>query len=156
MKIRNAERKDIDKLLKLLSEVLEIHAQLRPDIFVSGTSKYTREELESMVDDANCLIYVAADDNDEVIGYAFCLIRKPQFTNNMVQHCNLFVDDLCVEAGHRGQHIGEKLLDYVKAEARRMGCYEVTLAVWAGNDRAEGFYDRMGFKTKERIMEYIL
>ena len=37
-----------------------------------------------------------------------------------------------------------------------MGCYEVTLNVWAGNTSAEKFYEKMGMKTKERQMEYIL
>ena len=33
---------------------------------------------------------------------------------------------------------------------------EVTLNVWAGNTSAEHFYEKMGMKTKERQMEYIL
>ena len=37
-----------------------------------------------------------------------------------------------------------------------MGCYEVTLNVWEGNTSAEKFYEKMGMKTKERQMEYIL
>ena len=37
-----------------------------------------------------------------------------------------------------------------------MHCYEVTLNVWSGNTSAEKFYEKMGMKTKERQMEYIL
>ena len=37
MNIRKAESKDIDKILDLLSQVLEVHAKIRPDIFVSGS-----------------------------------------------------------------------------------------------------------------------
>ena len=48
------------------------------------------------------------------------------------------------------------LFEYVKEEARKMNCYEVTLNVWAGNTSAEKFYEKMGMKTKERQMEYIL
>ena len=33
--IRRAESRDLDKTLKLLSEVLELHAKIRPDIFIS-------------------------------------------------------------------------------------------------------------------------
>ena len=29
-------------------------------------------------------------------------------------------------------------------EAKRLGCYEVTLNVWAGNTSAEKFYEKMG------------
>ena len=56
----------------------------------------------------------------------------------------------------RHEDSGERLFEYVKKEAKRMGCYEVTLNVWAGNTSAEKFYEKMGMKTKERQMEYIL
>ena len=56
----------------------------------------------------------------------------------------------------RGRHIGESLFEYVKQQAKELGCYEVTLNVWEGNTPAEHFYERMGMKTKERQMEYIL
>ena len=51
---------------------------------------------------------------------------------------------------------GESLFEYVKQQAKELGCYEVTLNVWAGNTSAEHFYEKMGMKTKERQMEYIL
>lgn len=83
-------------------------------------------------------------------------MKEQPFSNNMVQFQSLFIDDLCVDRFARGQHIGESLFDYVKQEAKRMGCYEVTLNVWAGNTSAEKFYEKMGMKTKERQLEYIL
>lgn len=57
---------------------------------------------------------------------------------------------------HEDSISAESLFEYVKNEAKRMGCYEVTLNVWAGNTSAEKFYEKMGMKTKERQMEYIL
>lgn len=156
MLIRRSQIKDIDKLITLLQEVLEIHSKIRPDIFISGTTKYTREELLQKIANDDEPIYVAVDDNDEVIGYAFCVLKQQPFSTNMVPFTSLYIDDLCVDSKYRGQHIGEQLFEYVKAEAKRLGCYEITLAVWAGNDGAEKFYDKIGLKTKERIMEYIL
>ncbi|MBO6284007.1 MAG: GNAT family N-acetyltransferase [Pseudobutyrivibrio sp.] len=156
MNIRRASEKDIDSLIKLLQEVLEIHANIRPDIFISGTTKYTRSDLLDKLANDEEPIYVAVDENDEVMGYAFCALKQQPFSTNMVPFKSLYIDDLCVDSKCRGKHIGEQLFEYVKAEAKRLGCYEITLAVWAGNDGAERFYDRIGFKTKERIMEYIL
>ena len=57
--VRRAEAKDIDKVSKLLSEVLEIHAKLRPDIFISGTTKYTREELTNIFQNDETPVFVA-------------------------------------------------------------------------------------------------
>ena len=156
MNIRRAEEKDIPRLIELLQQVLDIHAKIRPDIFISGTTKYTNDELLQMILDDTNPIYVAVDEKDLCMGYAFCQLREQPFSNNMVPFTSLFIDDLCVDQSLRGQHIGESLFEFVKAEAKRLGCYEVTLNVWAGNTSAEHFYEKMGMKTKERQMEYIL
>ena len=41
MNIRKASTKDIPRIKELLQQVLEIHANIRPDIFIPGTAKYT-------------------------------------------------------------------------------------------------------------------
>lgn len=156
MNIRKAKEKDIPQLIELLGQVLQIHADIRPDIFIPNTTKYTDEELKEMLKDETKPIYVAADEKDKCLGYAFCQLKEQPFSNNMVQFKSLFIDDLCVDKSTRGQHIGEKLFEHVKSEAKKMGCYEVTLNVWTGNTSAEKFYEKMGMKTKERQMEYIL
>ena len=48
MKIRKAEKKDIPRILALLGQVLQIHAEIRPDIFILGTTKYTPCELTEL------------------------------------------------------------------------------------------------------------
>lgn len=156
MQIRRAAEKDIDRINELLGQVLEIHAGIRPDIFIPGTTKYTNAELEEMMKDDDKPIYVAVDDEDYVMGYAFCQIRKQPFSNNMIQFDTMFIDDLCVDEEIRGKHIGEALFIFVKEEAKRRNCYDVTLNVWEGNDCARHFYDKMGLKVKESQLEIIL
>ncbi len=156
MTIRKAQEKDISRIIELLGQVLQIHAEIRPDIFIPDTTKYTEQELAALLKDEKKPIYVAVNEEDVCMGYAVCQMKEQPFSNNMVQFQSLFIDDLCVDRFARGQHIGESLFDYVKQEAKRMGCYEVTLNVWAGNTSAEKFYEKMGMKTKERQLEYIL
>ena len=38
MTIRKAEEKDILRIIELLGQVLQIHADIRPDIFIPGTT----------------------------------------------------------------------------------------------------------------------
>ena len=156
MKIRKTEERDIPQIMELLGQVLQIHADIRPDIFIPNTTKYTNAELIDMLKEETKPIYVAVDENDRCLGYAFCQLKKQPFSNNMVQFTSLFIDDLCVDKNTRGQHVGRTLFEYVKSEAKKLGCYEVTLNVWEGNTSAEKFYEKMGMKTKERQMEYIL
>ena len=155
MNIRRAQIKDTEAVMRLLSEVLEIHAKIRPDVFISGTTKYSPEELAEIFADDTRPVYVAVNEEDEVLGYCFCICKKQPDSVNMVQFDSLYIDDLCVEEKVRGQHIAESLFEYVKKEARKMGCYEITLNVWEGNN-ARFFYDRMGMKVLKAQMEYIL
>ena len=114
MKIRKAEKKDIPRILALLGQVLQIHAEIRPDIFIPGTTKYTPCELTELLQQEDHPIYVAVDEDDLCMGYAFCQLKKQPFSTNMVPFKSLFIDDLCVDKQTRGQHIGESLFDYVK------------------------------------------
>ena len=143
MMIRDAKEKDIPRILELLKQVLQIHADIRPDIFIPGTTKYTIDELREILKNKETPIYVAVNEADVCVGYAFCQLREQPFSNNMVPFKSLFIDDLC-------------MFEYVKKEAKQLGCYEVTLNVWTGNTSAEKFYEKMGMRTKERQMEYIL
>lgn len=49
MRIRKAEEKDIPRIMELLGQVLEIHADIRPDIFIPGITKYTVTELAELL-----------------------------------------------------------------------------------------------------------
>ena len=156
MNIRTAEEKDIDRILDLLSQVLEIHAAIRPDYFIPGTTKYSREELKTMLKDGSRLIYVAADENDSVMGYAFCEIRNQPDRDNLVPFRSVYIDDLCVDKQIRGKHIGQELFHHVCQKAKELGCYEITLNVWEGNTAALRFYQKMGMTPKETQMEFLL
>ena len=156
MTIRKAEEKDILRIIELLGQVLQIHADIRPDIFIPGTTKYTVSELTELLEKEEKPIYVAVNEEDVCVGYAFCQLQEQPFSTNMVPFDSLFIDDLCVDQNIRGKHVGQKIFEHVKEEAKKMGCYEVTLNVWEGNDTARRFYEKMGMVPKETQMEFIL
>ena len=93
--IRDAKEKDIPRILELLKQVLQIHADIRPDIFIPGTTKYTIDELREILKNKETPIYVAVNEADVCVGYAFCQLREQPFSNNMV-HLNLFLLMICV------------------------------------------------------------
>ena len=156
MEIRKAEIGDIKKILDLLGDVLNIHAKIRPDIFIPNTTKYTESELKEIIENKNTPVYVAVSSSGEVTGYAFCQIEDHPKTNNTLPYKSLYLDDLCVDGNCRGQGIGKQLFNFVKTEARKLGCYEITLNVWEGNDNAKRFYENLGLKPKKTLMEYII
>ena len=155
MNIRNAENKDAKRIVSLLSQVLELHADIRPDIFQTGTTKYTENEVEELIHNESRRTYVAVDENDELIGFALCEIRNIN-SHNMVPRKEMYIDDICVDVSARGQRTGSQLFEYVKQEAKKLDCYEITLNVWEGNNSAKAFYDKMQMKPKSTMMELIL
>lgn len=149
--IREANKFDIPEIIDLLKQVNLIHHQGRPDIFNIGT-KYTKEELEQLIDDEQKPIYVFID--NKILGYAFCIIKEIKDDNILVNRRELYIDDLCVLESNRGNHIGTSLFSYVKEKAIELNCDSITLNVWSFNEGAMAFYQKMGMKPLKTVMEY--
>lgn len=154
LNIRKAENRDIPRILELLSQVLEVHAAGRPDLFKSGTTKYSSEELEKIIADPERPIFVG-EHNGVVQGYAFCVFQRHE-ERNTPNFTTLYIDDLCVDEKSRGLHVGRSLYEYVLKFAKEQGCYNVTLNVWACNESAMRFYERCGLRVQKIGMEKIL
>lgn len=156
MNIRRAEKKDIPMLMELLRQVHGVHYDIRPDIFKPTTTKYSASELEGILCDSNRPILVAVDDSGTVLGYAFCVFKQAVNDLLLTDIKSLYIDDLCIDENHRGEHIGSALYEAVLALAKKTGCYNVTLNVWCGNDSAMEFYRAKGLKPQRIFMEHIL
>ena len=154
--IRRAADRDLPAVNELLKQVLTVHADGRPDIFVPHTKKYTDEELLSLFRDDSRPVFVYTDENDRVWGHAFCVLEETRGVSNMRDRKRLYIDDICVDEAHRGQRIASALYEHVRAFAREQGCYHVTLNVWECNPGARAFYEAMGMKPMKTVMEDIL
>ena len=152
---RFALEKDIPMIGILLSQVNLVHHYGRPDLFKVGR-KYNDDELRVILKDPKRPILVAVDENDEVLGYAFCIYQQYENSDLMTDVRTLYIDDLCVDETCRGQHVGTALYQYVLDFAREQGCYNVTLNVWACNESAMAFYRKCGLKEQKIGMETIL
>lgn len=141
---------------KLLYEVLMVHHNGRPDLFKADAKKYTDEELKEIIADDVRPIFVAVDEDEEVIGYAFCVFLQHVNNNILTDIKTLYIDDLCVDENKRGMHIGRQLYEYVVDFAKEQGCYNLTLNVWSCNQSAIKFYEKCGLIPQKIGMEKIL
>ncbi len=155
-RIRRAEKKDLKRVGELLRQVLEVHADGRPDIFIHGKRKYTDEELLVIFEDSSKPVFVAVDESDEVTGYAFCVFEETKNANCLHDMKTLYIDDICVDEAFRRHHIAADLYEYVVNYAKETGCYHITLNVWESNTDAMRFYEAMGMKPLKTMMETIL
>ncbi len=156
MIIRRAMEKDMDGINSLLCQVLTVHHMGRPDLFKAGAKKYTDEELKEIIRDDGRPIFVGVDGEENVLGYAFCIFVQHLDNNILTDVKSLYIDDLCVDEKRRGRHVGRELYEYVLDYAKKSGCYNVTLNVWACNESAMKFYEKCGLQPQKIGMEKIL
>ena len=152
--VRKADKRDIQAIIELLHQVNMVHHVLRPDLFKPHTTKYNEQELEALMDDNSKPIFVF--DDGAVLGHAFCMITEVK-NNKLLQDIKtLYIDDICVDEKARGKHVGKALYEYVRDYAALVGCNNITLNVWEGNDAALSFYRNMGMKVQKTTMEILL
>ena len=153
--IRLALEKDIPKIGDLLSQVCLVHHNGRPDIFNVGR-KYSAEELKELLEDTTRPILVSVDQNDNVMGYCFCIFQQHVNNSVLTDIKTLYIDDLCVDENLRGKHIGKELYEAAIKLARENDCYNLTLNVWSCNTSALRFYESCGLVPQKIGMELIL
>ena len=152
--IRKAEKKDIPGLINLLYQVDAVHNGIRPDLFKGNTAKYNEQKLEEILKDDSKPIFVY--DDGKILGHAFCQINEVKNHRLLQDAKTLYIDDICVDEQSRGRHIGKALYEYVRDYAKSIGCHNITLNVWEGNDPALSFYRKMGMQVQKTTMEIIL
>lgn len=152
--IRKANKHDIPGIIALLYQVDAVHHAIRPDLFKGNTPKYDEQQLADIIDADSTPIFVY--DDDGVLGHAFCQVTEVRNHRLMQDIKTLYIDDICVDENVRGRHIGKALYEHVRAYAISIGCNNITLNVWEGNDSAMSFYKRMGMHVQKTGMEIIL
>ena len=140
--IRKASNKDIKRIIELLHQVNMVHHVIRPDLFKPHTTKYNEQELEVMFNDDSKPVFVY--DDGDVLGYAFCQITEVKDHLLLEDTKSLYIDDICVDEKARCKHVGKALYEFVRDYAQSIGCHNITLNVWEGNNPAINFYKNMG------------
>ena len=140
--------------MALLHQVNMVHHVIRPDLFKPHTTKYDEQELEVLLADESKPVFVY--DDGKVLGHAFCQVTEVKDNQLLQDVKTLYIDDICVDAASRGKHVGKALYEFVHDYAKSIGCHNITLNVWEGNDAAYNFYRNMGMKVQKTGMEMIL
>lgn len=86
--------------------------------------------------------FVAVDARDRPLGLVSIRPDRDHFTN----HRRAFVEALVVAAEAEGRGAGRALMERAEAWGREHDCIEVVLDVFADNEPAIAFYQRVGFQ----------
>ncbi len=140
--IRFAKESDLPKLVNLC----KLHAQFEKSEYeLEGKEELLKDHLFSERPSLYCLV---AEHNQKLIGYTSYM---KQFSTWDAGYY-IYMDCLFLTEESRGFGIGERLINQIKEEAKKMDCSLIQWQTPKFNIRAMKFYDRIGAssKTKER------
>lgn len=141
--IRFATPDDLPDIIDLCHQ----HALFeRAEYDPAGKQEQLRAHLFS---DEPTLMCLVAELEETVVGYATFLKQFSTWDADFY----IYMDTLFLSEASRGHGIGERLMDRIKEEARKLNCSVIQWQTPEFNTRAMKFYNRIGAysKTKERF-----
>jgi ribosomal protein S18 acetylase RimI-like enzyme len=154
--IRVALRKDFEALSSLWREVDVLHARLLPSYFrQSQRAPRTRGDYDRILRALDERLLVGVEGR-EVRGLVHVQLYDTPPIATMVPKRRAHVDTLAVEEVARKKGLGRQLMEEAASWARAHDAEEIVLTVWAGNDDAERFYERLGFTRLSSVLSKTL
>jgi glucosamine-phosphate N-acetyltransferase len=97
-------------------------------------------------------VYLCAAENGTIVGFGSLTVRSSLWQEGNLGH----VDELVVDAAHRGRGIGTQLLEGLVALAKAKGCRRIELDSAFHRDEAHRFYEKRGFENRACLFSKIL
>lgn len=113
---------------------------------------HSREEVvselrNSMKQESRAALFVAYEDDDSAIGFAYGNICCGLETKGDY----FWVNELYIDVECRNQGLGSTLLEYVQAWAKEMGCAYLAMVTHPTNQNAQALYCNLGFELESLV-----
>lgn len=132
------------------SELVDAFARLVPQLSKSNPAP-TEKELAAIVASRASVLFVAYDDDDEIIGsLTLVLFRIPT-------GLRAWIEDVVVDESARGKGVGHRMNEAAIEYARKAGAKTVDLTSRPSRDVANRLYQRLGFAKRDtNVYRYVL
>ena len=136
--VRDATADDLPRIVELLAQLSpdEPREELGPPL----PEVYQRAFREMVADSGQRLL--VAEPDGRIVG-TVALVIIPNLTHQGRPYA--IVENVVVDAAERSAGYGELLLRYAMEEARRAGCYKLSVTSNKRRKDAHRFYERLGF-----------
>lgn len=145
MEIRLAVKNDVDQIVELWKYMMTYHQRINEHFAKSrnGHEKF-RLFLKRQIGSGSAVVMIARE-QDEIIGFCLGLIMEypPVFSQRKKGHIN----DMVVKEEFQGQGVGGNLLEKTLYWFKQVGIENIELDVVTGNESAEKFYQKHGFRV---------
>ena len=153
IQIRTATINDYESVIKIISQVQDMHVEWRPDIYMHNDNLISKEVFEKIVESNT--FFVAENDNEKIVGVleiAFRHIESPAHVTRDI----IFIDTMAVAEKYRGLGVGHKMFEFLKIMKIEKNMDGIELQVNARNRDAYEMYKKYGFTEKSINMELLV
>jgi GNAT superfamily N-acetyltransferase len=123
-----------------------------PEVPGPGLDPAYVEAFEAIERDPNNGVYVAELDGQVVGTFHLLFIRQVSNRGRLIAQ----VESVVVAKNARSRGVGEAMMNWVIAEAKRRRCLRVQLTTNVARTDAHRFYERLGFRTTHKGMKLYL
>ena len=149
--VRKAALNDYEDVLRIMSQVQDMHVAWRPDVYKPNDRLFSKEDYKAAL--SGDAFYVAENDKNVVgvMGLEYRHIETPaHITRDLV-----FIDSMAVDEPFRGMGVGHAFFDLVKEIATQKKADGIELQVNAKNKLAYEMYTKYGFTEKSINLELL-
>ena len=146
MSVRRATREDFERLVDLMSEVVDQHVGHLPYVFKQAKREDIVEYLNGMFDAQDVWVFVACAGLD-VVGYMLLTVDDDPGDPFFHPRRLLYIEAFAVTAAHRREGHGAALLDAARSVAAEQGLDRIEFETWGFNDQAHEYFRARGFGT---------
>ena len=151
VEIRAATIKDYEAVIKIMSQVQDMHVKWRPDIYRHNDNLLPKEVFAKIIEDGT--FFVAENDN-VVVGVLEIVFRHVESPSHVTRDF-IFVDTMAIDEKYRGMGVGHKMFDFLKIMKIEKNMDGIELQVNVKNDAAYEMYKKCGFTEKSINMELL-
>ena len=150
--VRYAARDELQRINELRRAVSELHREGRPDIFRPGFCEELQRHVYQAFEASDADVIVACVED---VPCGFAVVKYIDKTESAYMCAQRFyhIEEFGVDERYRRCGIGTALLNFCKAEAKRLGFDRLTLDVWSFNEAAQKFYEAEGFEPYRHFLE---
>jgi len=132
---------DFERVITLVQQQMSFigYRQSRDDV--------TAEIRNSMKAESRSVIFVAYEDDDTAIGFAYGNICSGLETRGDY----FWLNELYVSVESRKQGLGSELLEYVQTWTKQQGCSYLAMVTHPTNTKAQALYREMGFELESLV-----
>ena len=151
VRIRTAKKVDYESVIKIMSQVQDMHVEWRPDIFKPNDNLIPEDVFEKIIENG---IFFVAETNDMVVGVLEIVFRHIESPSHVTRDV-IFIDTMAIDENYRGMGIGHQMFDFLKKMKQEKNLDAIELQVNARNRAAYEMYHKCGFTEKSINMELI-